>query len=40
MHVEIGTEVAQFLFSEFLCQIFGIVSLECVSLTQKPWSSH
>jgi hypothetical protein len=29
MNVEIGTEALQFLFSEYLFQILGIVSLQC-----------
>ena len=33
MNVEIGTETPIFLFCEYLFQIFGILSLQCVSLT-------
>jgi hypothetical protein len=33
MNVEIGTETPIFLFWEFLFQIFGILSLECKSIT-------
>ncbi len=34
MNAEIGTEAAQFLLGEYLFQISGIVSLQCV--THKP----
>jgi hypothetical protein len=32
MNVETETEAAQFLSREYLFQIFGIMSLECISL--------
>ncbi len=32
MNVEIGTEAPIFLFWEYLFQIFGILSLQCISL--------
>ncbi len=35
MNVGIGTVVAQFLFWEYLFQIFGIVSLQCNVKTEK-----
>ncbi len=35
MNVEIGTMAAQFLFEEYMLQIFGKVSLQCV---QYNWS--
>jgi hypothetical protein len=33
MNVEIGTEAPIFLFWEYLFQIFGILSLQCVPVT-------
>jgi hypothetical protein len=37
MNVEIGTEAPIFLFWEYLFQIFGILSLQCI---QKPENSQ
>jgi hypothetical protein len=36
MNVEIGTEAPIFLFWEYLFQIFGILSLQCVDLWRRP----
>ncbi len=39
MNVEIGTGDSQFLFWEYLFQIFGIVSLRCASLNGQTISA-
>ncbi len=39
MNVEMGTVAAQFLFWEYLFPIFGIGSLQCISLSSLSLSS-
>ncbi len=41
MNVEIGTQAPLFLFWEYLFQIFGILSLQCIisSMTAMFWHS-
>jgi hypothetical protein len=39
MNVEIGTEAPIFLFWEYLFQIFGILSLQCLATTSTPQGS-
>jgi hypothetical protein len=36
MNVEIGTETPIFLFWEYLVQIFGILSLQCIWFAYPP----
>ncbi len=37
MNVKIGIEAPIFLFLEYLFQIFGILSLQCM---QRPWGKN
>jgi hypothetical protein len=40
MNVEIGTEAPIFLFWEYLFQIFGILSLQCVCLQYRNLAAN